>query len=359
MITPLEAGDCILGIDTSCYTTSAALVSARGLEWEARTSLSVKPGAKGLRQSEALFQHVKNFPALMQKIPDKIVITAVAASVRPRPQDGSYMPVFVAGTSFGETLAATLRVPFFQTTHQEGHLEAAFQSSPLHEKGLLGHKMLAVHISGGTTELLRATRRNAAWEIDLLGGSTDLSAGQFIDRVGQALDLPFPAGPHLEQLALQSSEGAFEIPAPCEQYQISFSGPTTAALRAIEKGIPSAEVASAVLQCIAFALVKMLRKAVAQEQISTILIVGGVAANRLIRRRLINSLEQPQIGGRVFFGNPGLSGDNAVGVAYIGRTLLGANTGAGTSTGAGADTSADAGTDTDADSDADNNGDKG
>lgn len=349
MITLLKAGDCVLGIDTSCYTTSTALVSARGLEWEARTPLSVKPGAKGLRQSEALFQHVRNFPALLQNMPGKLAITAVAASVRPRPQEGSYMPVFVAGSSFGETLAATLHVPFFQTTHQEGHLEAAFQSARLLGMdppgstlgdspggvqngtlggslgGSLGNEMLAVHISGGTTELLRVARCQAIWEINLLGGSTDLSAGQFIDRVGQALGLPFPAGPHLEQLALQSSpetEGTFKIPAPCEQYQISFSGPTTAALRAIEKGTPPAEVAVAVLQCIASALVKMLRKAVAQEQLSSILIAGGVAANRLIRARLVDVLEQPGIGGRVFFGSPVLSGDNAVGVAYIGRAHL-------------------------------------
>jgi len=339
MITPLKAGDCILGIDTSCYTTSAALVSARSLEWEARLPLSVKPGSKGLRQSEALFQHVKNFPTLMQKMPDKIVVTAVAASARPRPVDGSYMPVFVAGTSFGESLAAVLRVPFFRTTHQEGHLEAAFQSMTPHETGAPGknalgrgslendaqHQMLAVHISGGTTELLRATRRNAIWEIDLLGGSSDLSAGQFVDRVGQALGLPFPAGPHLEQLVMQAppeAKGSFMIPAPCEHYQISFSGPATAALRAIEKGTPPAEVAAAVFRCIASALAKMLRAAVAQEGISTILIVGGVAANILIREQLIDSLEQPGMGGsRVFFGSPGLSGDNAVGVAYIGRAL--------------------------------------
>ena len=326
MIRFLNAGDCVLGIDTSCYTTSVALVSAKGLEWEARTPLLVKPGAKGLRQSEALFQHVKNFPDLMQKIPDNFNITAVSASVRPRPPEGSYMPVFMAGTSFAKSLAAALHVPFFATTHQEGHLEAAFQSVTPREKGVPeegapDNKMLAVHISGGTTELLKTIRHNAVWEIDLLGGTSDLSAGQFIDRVGQALGLPFPSGPHLEQLALQAMPGSFRLPAPCDHYQISFSGPTTAALRAIEQGVPPGEVAFAVLQCIAAALAKMLRKAVSEEQISNILIVGGVAANRLIRERLIKDLEQPEVNGRVFFGSPAFSGDNAVGVAYIGRTL--------------------------------------
>lgn len=312
---------CVLGLDTSCYTTSVALVSQNGLEGDFRAPLSVKPGEKGLRQSEALFQHVRNLPHLLEKVKQSAgrqVVSAVAASTRPRPQHGSYMPVFTAGSSFASAIASMLGVPFFETTHQEGHLEAGFRSCG-QEPAL---PMLAVHLSGGTSELMRAARRPGGWEIALLGGTQDLSAGQFVDRVGQALGLPFPAGPALEKLAASGIRGEVVIPAPVHQYSLSFSGPATAALRAIEGGARAADVALAALLCIAKGLEKLLRKAVTQENLADVLVVGGVAANRIIRDRLVASLEGP-LGAHIHFARPAFSSDNAIGVAYLGLERLG------------------------------------
>lgn len=309
----------VLGLDTSNYTTSAAVVSsANGLEDEERVLLSVKPGEKGLRQSEALFQHVKNLPNVVERLlPSGSAINAVAASTRPRPQEGSYMPVFLAGESLGRSLAAVLGVPFFSTSHQEGHLEAGFQSSVPSP----GHDVIAMHVSGGTSEIVRATRHLGRWDIKLLGGSTDLNAGQFIDRVGQALGLAFPAGPALEKLASGGQQGRVTIPAPVSGYELSFSGPATAALRAIDQGAAPADVALAVLLCVARGVEKVVSRAVNNEGCRDVLLVGGVMSNTIIRRRLQEKLEHPT-GAALYFAAPRLSSDNAAGVAFLGLERL-------------------------------------
>lgn len=311
---------CVLGLDTSCYTTSVALVSSQGVKGDFRSPLSVKPGEKGLRQSEALFQHVKNLPDLFERIQEvpRYSIAAVAASSRPRPQEGSYMPVFTAGAAFARTVASALAVPFFETTHQEGHLEAGLRSCGGSPSG----PMLALHLSGGTSEVLRAARGLGGWDIALLGGTQDLSAGQFIDRVGQALGLPFPAGPSLERLAANGSPGRFVIPAPVRGYEVSFSGPTTAALRAIgEQGDPG-DIALAVFLCIARSLQKVIGRAAADLGLTDVLLVGGVSANALIRDKLQTDLAGSAPGVRVHFADPRSAIDNAVGVAYLGLDHL-------------------------------------
>lgn len=310
----------VLGLDTSNYTTSAAIVSfANGLEGEERVLLSVKPGEKGLRQSEALFQHVKNLPDVVERLlPSGSTINAVAASTRPRPQEGSYMPVFLAGESLGRSLAAVLGVPFFSTSHQEGHLEAGFQSSVPSP----GSDMIGMHVSGGTSELVRATRHPGRWDVTLLGGSTDLNAGQFIDRVGQALGLAFPAGPALEELAADGQQGRVTIPAPVSGYGLSFSGPATAALRAIEQGAAPADVALAVLLCVARGVEKIVARAVKSEGRRDVLLVGGVMSNTIIRNHLKEKLEHPATGAVLYFAATRLSSDNAAGVAYLGLQRL-------------------------------------
>ena len=112
----------VLGIDTSNYTTSLALVDHRKIISDKRKLLTVKEGERGLRQQEALFQHVSDLPVLFSELMEDIgdrKIEAVACSVRPRPVDGSYMPVFMAGKSFAEVIASALKIPVYEFSHQE------------------------------------------------------------------------------------------------------------------------------------------------------------------------------------------------------------------------------------------------
>ncbi len=307
-----------LGIDTSAYTTSVAVVNGeKKLIYQKRRLLDVPLGDRGLLQSQAVFQHVQQLPSLLTEALKKIDtgrLMAVAASVSPRPAAGSYMPVFTVSKGQGEVVAAAGNCLFVPTTHQEGHIEAAVWSSGTK----LPAKFLAVHLSGGTSELLLVNTLTKGYSIQLLGGTKDLHAGQFVDRVGVSLGLTFPAGPQLERIAVKAGT-ALGIPSFVEGYDFSFSGPESHAQRLIRKGAEPANVARAVEQCIATTLEKVLRQAVKKEGIRHVLLAGGVAANSYIRERLKQRLEHPAVGAVLAIAQPQYSTDNAVGVALLGR----------------------------------------
>lgn len=193
----------VLGLDTSNYTTSCAVFDGAGGVNRGRI-LDVRPGELGLRQSDALFQHVKRLPELLSALAEETsleALGAVGASTRPRAVEGSYMPCFLAGASQGQSLAHVLGVPFYAFSHQQGHLAAAAWSAG--RMDLLDRPFLAWHLSGGTTELLRAEPEEdgVAVRAEILGGTTDISAGQLIDRTGVLLGLQFPAGKSLDALS--------------------------------------------------------------------------------------------------------------------------------------------------------------
>ncbi|NPV90387.1 MAG: O-sialoglycoprotein endopeptidase [Firmicutes bacterium] len=285
---------------------------------EERQLLSVPMGNRGMRQSEAVFNHVRNLPGLMEKLTGRIAARGqpamVAASARPRPVEGSYMPVFQVGSGLGLSLAAALGIECFSTTHQEGHLEAGLYSA----EGPRSDRFLAVHLSGGTTEILQVDKRATGFEIRILGGSLDLHAGQLVDRVGVLMGLPFPAGPALDEMAEKAGEDFPRLASSVSGYDFSFSGAETQAERWLSSGVEPSKVARAVEACLANTLEKVIRRAVEENGGSDVLIVGGVAANRYLRSRLRTRLEHPAVGARLYFAQPALSSDNAVGTALLG-----------------------------------------
>lgn len=307
----------ILGIDTSNYTTSVAVVSKeQQLLFDQRTVLSVAEGERGLQQSAAVFQHLQNLPELLTAALDaeRGEIRGVCYSAKPRPMEGSYMPVFRVGEGFAQTIASALGVPLFATTHQEGHIMAGLWSAGFQPTGAF----LAMHLSGGTTDLLRVEPVAGGYQMETLGSSSDLHAGQFVDRIGVQLGLPFPAGPALEALARSAHTAAVTLPSSVAGYTISFSGPCSAAERQIDAGAAPAEVAFAVLRCIANSVEKVLRTAMTETGLCEIVFVGGVAANTLIRQRLNERLAHPALKGKLYYAEPQYSRDNAVGVGLLG-----------------------------------------
>lgn len=341
----------VLGLDTSYYTTSAALVAvdthlADARLADARRAVSVPSGERGLAQSEAVFRHLLALPEVLDEaleaaaaaVGGRVKVVAVAASVAPRPEMGSYMPVFKVAEGFGRSLAAALGVPFVPVTHQEGHLRAGLETSGAGPVLADGHRLLALHLSGGTSELLllepaggvrtrRGGRRRPLFEVILLGGTIDLHAGQFLDHLGVHMGLPFPAGSHLELLAEggRAEEGrpeAVTLPVSGglrdDRYYFSLSGPLSAAYRALEAGARPADVAWAAQRTLAKALEKMVRPAIEATKIKDVLVAGGVASNRYLRQRLAERLGHRAVGARLYFPETALCVDNAVGVAWQG-----------------------------------------
>jgi N6-L-threonylcarbamoyladenine synthase len=314
----------ILGIDTSCYTTSIALISETGvLCADNRILLQVKPGEKGLQQSAAVFQHVQNLPLVLGGLLTG-PLQAITASIKPRPVSGSYLPVFTVGASFGEAAAKLLKIPFLTTSHQEGHIRAGLfggaGGKPTFDND--DRPFLAWHLSGGTTELLLVkplSKDSNGYDIEKIGGSSDLQVGQFIDRVGVSLGLGFPAGPALEELAL-TSDTERRLPISHQELTLSFSGPAAAAERAVKSGCLGPDLARQVFNCICKGLLQVSVLAVQQYKIASVLMVGGVASSRIIREKL--TAEGRKLGIRFEFGRKEFSGDNAVGVGLIGYDRL-------------------------------------
>ena len=279
-----------LGIDTSCYTTSLFFMDREGqVAAEARRILKVKPGGCGLQQSEMLYQHTRNLPELMEEAArgHSFTVRGIGVSARPRPREDSYMPAFLAGLGFARSLAALYGIPLWQISHQENHLEAALWSA------------------NGPDAL-------------------DLHAGQFVDRVGVALGLGFPAGPALEQLAEQHTEIP-EIPVSVHKTKVSLSGPCTWVLRAIGKAKPETEespiaaanLAAGVQWGLAETFVRMIRNGAAEHHVKHVILAGGVCANRWIRNHIVEKLAKRGI--RVWMPDNRYSGDNASGCAAYAR----------------------------------------
>ncbi|WP_094546987.1 hypothetical protein [Petroclostridium xylanilyticum] len=305
-----------LGIDTSCYTTSIAVVDEKeNLIANCRKLLSVKSGEKGLRQSDALFQHVKNLPELIEEIRKNVDIrnvNVISVSSKPRPVNDSYMPVFLSGIGFAKVIAETLQIPIKYYSHQEGHMMAGIWSAGV--RSLLNRNFLSFHISGGTTELLYVNRIENGFDIKIIGGTRDLHAGQFIDRVGVSLGLPFPSGPYLEKMACEA-EKKVRIPISTQDLWINFSGPETHAQRLISKGENPNEIALGVINCISVSIQRVLESAVNQTGVRDILMVGGVCSNKIMKEYLTGSFYGKA---NVYFAQPEFSTDNAVGIALLG-----------------------------------------
>jgi N6-L-threonylcarbamoyladenine synthase len=300
----------VLGIDTSCYRTSVALAQGGRIIAQAGRLLDVPLGERGLRQSEALFQHIQNLPCVIEELMAQGDgrICAVCASASPRPAEGSYMPVFLAGASFARSLCAALGAEFIATTHQQGHVRAALYGSALREN------LIAIHLSGGTTELLRVGQSIC---IERLGGTSDISAGQLVDRIGVAMGLGFPAGPELEALAASGSAQS-RLPVSVKGLDCSFSGAESALLRLLAEGLSHGDAAAEVYSLIARTLSRLIAEASRRTGLYDVLIAGGVASSALLRALLPGRLSRLGAAVRVHWAKPELSGDNAAGVALIG-----------------------------------------
>lgn len=302
-----------LGFDTSNYTTSAAVFD--GVAGENRGELLTVPeGALGLRQSDALFQHVKRLHLMVEELrADGALgeIAAVGASTRPREAEGSYMPCFLVGEGQGRSLAAALDVPFFPCSHQQGHIAAAAWSAG-HEE-LLDRPHLAWHLSGGTTELLYVRPEGCLVSARIIGGTTDISAGQLVDRVGLCLGLGFPAGKAMDALSRESKqEKCFTV--KTAEGKFSLSGMENKIRAMAEQGVRPADVARYTLETLASVLARTTQWARKTYGDLPVLCSGGVASNSLLRRRL-----EP-LG--AIFAPPRYSTDNALGVAILAHRAL-------------------------------------
>ena len=302
---------CVIGSDTSNYTTSIAYFDGISGENCSRL-LPVKQGELGLRQSDAVFAHTKSLPELSGRLfshVDNDQITAVGVSMRPRAVEGSYMPCFLVGYSHAKLLSDALNVPLFEVSHQQGHVAASLWSAG--RLDLMDEAHLAWHLSGGTTELLLVEPDGKNVRCTRIGGTTDISAGQLIDRTGQLLQLPFPSGKHLDALSRQAvCKDLFRV--KCPGLEFSLSGVQNKVQQYHETHDP-ADTAAYALRCVCMAVYQATENALKQYPGLKVVFSGGVASNSMLRET-VRPLD-------CIFSQPQFSTDNAMGVAVLASRL--------------------------------------
>lgn len=302
----------VIGIDTSNYTTSIAWYDGeQGVNCS--KLLPVKTGELGLRQSDAVFAHTKSLPELSDRLFSNIpagTVGAVGVSTRPRAVDGSYMPCFMVGYSHAKLLSAAFGVPLIDVSHQQGHVAASLWSAGRME--LMDQPHLAWHLSGGTTELLMVEPESKNVACKKIGGTTDISAGQLIDRTGQLLELPFPSGKHLDALS-QRAQKTEIFRVKCEGSFFSLSGVQNKVQQFHTKHFCPEETAAYALRCVCKAVYLATEQALEKYPGFPIVFSGGVASNSMLREFLapLNPV----------FSQPQFSTDNAMGVAVLAHRL--------------------------------------
>ena len=235
-------------------------------------------------------------------------LVAIGASERPRNVDGSYMPCFLCGIAARDSMLAATGVRGYGFSHQCGHIMAALYSSGRID--LLEKEFCAFHVSGGTTEVLRVNKSGAAFSAELVGGTADINAGQLIDRVGVYMGLPFPAGAHIERLALENETRVPSIRLKANDCKVNLSGAENLAISLFDKTGDARLTSAYVLSFVAKAL-SLLASAYEEKFGSTeFVFAGGVMSNSIIKSALSKQFNAS-------FATPACSADNAVGIACL------------------------------------------
>jgi len=305
------------GFDTSNYTTSTALFdSDSGALRQRKRLLPVKQGSLGLKQSDAVFAHVKQLPQLIQELYQDLEqpLDGVGVSTQPRSQEGSYMPCFLVGQLAAQMAASLSRSPLYGFSHQQGHIAAALYSCG--QLALLQQEFIAFHFSGGTTEcVLVQPDREKIFSAQIVAQSLDLKCGQVIDRVGGMLGLPFPAGKDLDLLS-QRSQKHYKVRPTMKGDDVCVSGLENQCRKLYEGGAAPEDVARFCLENVSAIVEALVQRLQERYPGLPLVFSGGVLSNSLIRQRV-----GERFGGH--FAAPELSSDNAAGIAVLAAAKAG------------------------------------
>lgn len=307
-----NSADIYIGIDTSNYTTSVAVLDSDfKIIANLKKLLPVKEGERGLRQSDAVFHHTAALPELISLAKEYTAgknIVAVGVSARPTDREGSYMPCFLPGVASANALGLGAECPVYDFSHQCGHIMAAlYSANALH---LMNKRFAAFHVSGGTTDILLCEPGydNKPFEVTRIGGTNDINAGQAIDRAGVYMGLRFPAGPEMERLARENTVKFEKTKLSVKGLECNLSGLENKACGLYDGGASKETVAAFVIDFISRTLIKLSEDLREEYPEIPIVYAGGVMSCSLIKEKL------SRFGS---FALPAFSADNAAGIALL------------------------------------------
>ncbi|OYT72358.1 MAG: tRNA (adenosine(37)-N6)-threonylcarbamoyltransferase complex transferase subunit TsaD [Armatimonadetes bacterium JP3_11] len=314
----------ILGIETSCDETSAAVLEGRTV----RSSVVASQAALhaqwgGVVPEAAARQHVERLNPVLQQALDEAgirlqQIDAVAVTNRP-----GLVGALVVGLAAAKALAFVLNKPLVGVNHLEGHLYSAFLTEP---DAPIPFPHLALVVSGGHTELILARGHG---DYRLLGHTLDDAAGEAFDKTARLLHLGYPGGPEIDRRAQQGNPKAFPFPrARVAEWHFSFSGLKTAVRREVERLQQGNALTEAVKNdlCASFqqavidALIEKTMAAVRAASVETLTVVGGVAANSALQRQMRAACDKAGVNLKI--PPPKYCTDNAAMIALAGYFRL-------------------------------------
>lgn len=308
-----------VGIDTSAYTTSIGVIDEKdNIIVDLRELLKVKKGSKGLRQQEAIFQHMKNLPILIENMVTQIDVSkidTIACSSKPRNIKCSYMPVFTVGREQAFIISKILDVRYKEYSHQQGHIVSGIMNNKLKEYG----KFLSFHISGGTSEFLLVNNKKNGIKNEIIGGTLDISIGQLIDRIGIELDLSFPSGRKMDEISQKGKIIDLNIPISIKDNTwFNLSGMENYFKNLINNHLYNIEdILATLFYTISLFLYTSIINGCAKYDVENVLLTGGVSANKIIRQCLRDKFNKSKE--FVFFPKIELCTDNGIGIAYLGK----------------------------------------
>jgi N6-L-threonylcarbamoyladenine synthase len=291
----------ILGIETSCDETAAAVVSdGRVIQSSAVASqMELHAHFGGVFPELASREHVKTiYPiveeALHQAHLDIADIDAIAVTRGP-----GLAGSLVVGVNLAKGLCLATGKPLIGINHMEGHIYSAW----LYPANVAPHQaprfpLLALLVSGGHSELV-LVKDHLSYE--RLGGTLDDAAGEAFDKVARLLDLAYPGGPSIQKASLNGSTTAFAFPRAMMEgsWDFSFSGVKTAVLRTVEalqdegRSLPIDDLAASFQAAIVDVLVEKTLMAAEEYQVREIIVAGGVSANKRLREKILAASERP------------------------------------------------------------------
>lgn len=297
----------ILGIETSCDETAAAVVEngTKILSNVVASSIELHQKTGGIIPEVAAREQLKCVIPVIEKALQKIKkVDAIAVTVGP-----GLIGSLLVGTETAKTLAYTWKKPIVPINHLQAHLYANWLEGKKPQFPAIG-----LVISGGHTDLVLIKAHN---KIKWLGGTRDDAAGECFDKTARVLGLPYPGGPAIAKLAEKGNSQAYDLPRPMikqENLDFSFSGLKTAVInfKRKKKRINKANMAAGIQKAIADVVVDKTIRAAKKNYVKSVLLAGGVAANKQLRERM-----QAQITDKVdfFVPSPKLCTDNATYIA--------------------------------------------
>lgn len=311
----------VLGIESSCDETGIALYcNERGLlGHEIHSQIDLHAVYGGVVPELASRDHVRRLVPLTHQLLHKLGlqiadITGVAYTSGP-----GLAGALMTGAVMARSLAWAVNCPAIGVHHMEGHLLA-----PMLEAEPPPFPFVCLLVSGGHTLLVRV---DGVGRYRVLGESVDDAAGEAFDKTAKVLGLPYPGGPHLSRLAEQGNATAIRLPRPMLNrpgLDFSFSGLKTAAITELRQNpdLSHADLAASFQAAVVDVLLAKCQRALKQENLKTLVISGGVGANRVLREQARQTLEE--LGGRAYYPRLEFCTDNGAMIALVGALRLAA-----------------------------------